>query len=580
MLAGRTAAGLPVEGAQERRNTNLTRGKCRRNRHGPRSEFYLSNDRYPEISVRKAVFMSAHEPPPLHPASSSTTSLSSLSPSSTSTAAPRVYRQELHRGVGSFSSFAAGFSFVSILTTMFQLFGLGFGIGGAAFFWTWPIVFAGQLLVALNFAQLAASWPISGSIFQWASRLAGTTFGWFTGWVMIVAQTLTVAVAAIAVQAVLPAIWEGFQIIGGPTADPSLASATGAQNAVLLGVILLVITTVVNILSVRIMALATSVGVLIEIVGVVVLVAALFLLPERSAAVVFTTEGAGLTDDPYIWAFLASSLMAAYVLVGFDSAGELAEETHAPRKTISKTIIRAVVVSGLGGALLIIAALVAAPSLSDGSLATGGIAYVVTERLGPIFGRLLLVAVAVAVFACTLAVQTSGSRMMFSMARERALPFWKTLATVSPRTGTPIATSIVVGVGAALALAVNFGQSAIFTALSSLCIAMLYLAYLGVTVPLLVNRIRLRGQGFPAGVDEDGKPLFTLGRWGIPLNAIAVLYQVAMVINLAWPRAEIYDLTGETWWLQWSALLFIGATLIVGYLVHRRNHARDGAIQL
>lgn len=36
------------------------------------------------------------------------------------------YEQELHRGVGSFSSFAAGFSFVSILTTVFQLFGLGF----------------------------------------------------------------------------------------------------------------------------------------------------------------------------------------------------------------------------------------------------------------------------------------------------------------------------------------------------------------------------------------------------------------------------------------------------------------------
>jgi urea carboxylase system permease len=493
---------------------------------------------------------------------------------------PTGYAQELRRGVGSFSSFAAGFSFVSILTTVFQLFGLGFGFGGAAFFWTWPLVFAGQLLVALNFAQLAASWPISGAIFQWASRLAGTTFGWFTGWVMIIAQILTVAVAAIAVQAVLPSIWDGFQIVGGPGADPSLTSQTGAQNAVVLGLILLVITTVVNIVSVRLMAIATSVGVLIEIVGVVALVVTLFLLPQRSPSVVFTTQGAAPSDSPYIWAWLASSLMAAYVLVGFDSAGELAEETHAPRKTISKTIVRAVVVSGLGGALLIVATLVAAPSLTDGNLATGGVAWVVTERLGPIFGRLILVAVVVAVFACTLAVQTSGSRMMYSMARERSLPFWRTLAKVSPRTGTPIATSIVVGVAAALALAVNFGQSAIFTALSSLCIAMLYLAYLGVTVPLLVTRIRRRGAGFPPGVDEDGKPLFTLGRWGIPLNALAVAYQIGMVINLAWPRPEIYDLTGKTWWLQWSAVLFIGATLAVGYAVHMRNRARDGAISL
>ena len=37
------------------------------------------------------------------------------------------YDQQLHRSLGKFASFAAGFSFVSILTTIFQLFGLGFG---------------------------------------------------------------------------------------------------------------------------------------------------------------------------------------------------------------------------------------------------------------------------------------------------------------------------------------------------------------------------------------------------------------------------------------------------------------------
>src|SRR6201981_1325902 len=89
------------------------------------------------------------------------------------------YQQELHRRVGSFASFAAGFSYVSILTTVFQLFFLGFGFGGAAFFWTWPVVFIGQMLVALNFSTLAARFPISGAIFQWSSRLGGQTFGWF-----------------------------------------------------------------------------------------------------------------------------------------------------------------------------------------------------------------------------------------------------------------------------------------------------------------------------------------------------------------------------------------------------------------
>ncbi|MCW2867077.1 MAG: amino acid permease-associated region, partial [Marmoricola sp.] len=189
--------------------------------------------------------------------------------------------------------------------------------------------------------------------------------------------------------------------------------------------------------------------------------------------------------------------------------------------------------------------------------------------------------VAIAVFACTLAVQTSGSRMMFSMARERSLPFSSWLGKVSPRTGTPIGTSVVVGVGAAIALAVNWDQSAVFTALASLCIAMLYLAYLGVTVPLLVKRLRLRGVrgragGLEGGVDEHGKPLFSLGRWGIAVNVAAIAYQVVMVVNLAWPRAAIYDLTSGTWWLRWSALLFIGLTLVVGAGIHWRTRVRHG----
>ncbi len=487
---------------------------------------------------------------------------------------PFGYEQELRRGVGSFASFAAGFSFVSILTTVFQLFGLGFGLGGASFFWTWPAVWVGQMLVALCFAELAARWPISGAIFQWSSRLAGTSFGWFVGWIMIIGQILTVAAAAIATQAVLPSIWAGFQIVGGPDADPSLTSTTGAQNAVLLGVIMLVICTIVNISGVRRMAVSTSVGVVIEIVGVVALVLLLFFLPERGPGVLFSHEGWAGSGN-YLPAFLASSLMAAYVMVGFDSAGELAEETHTPRKTTPRTILRALVISGVGGALLILAALMSASSLTDGNLATGGLAWVLTDRLGEVAGRLLLCCVAVAIFACTLAVQTSGTRMAYSMAREKALPFHRHLSKVSLRTGTPIITSIVVGSGAAIALLVNFKQAAIFTALSSLCIAMLYLAYIGVTLPLLVVRIKHRNtDGFPSGVDEHGKPQFSLGRWGIAVNVIAVVYQVGMVINLMWPRPEIYDLTGETWWLKWSALLFIGISLLVGtvYFAQKRLH--------
>ncbi len=176
------------------------------------------------------------------------------------------------------------------------------------------------------------------------------------------------------------------------------------------------------------------------------------------------------------------------------------------------------------------------------------------------------------VFACPLAVQALGTRMLFSMAREGTLPFSRQLQTVSNRTCTPVGAVVVVGAGAAIVLAVNWNQQAVFTALASTAVAMLYLAYLGVTMPLLVKRIRR--VGLERGVAEDGEPLFSLGRYGIPVTVAAVLYQIGMVANLLWPRAAIYDLTGHTWWLQWSALLFLTLVLLVGGGIHLRTRIR------
>ncbi len=193
------------------------------------------------------------------------------------------YQPVLHRKLGRYASFAAGFSFVSILTTIFQFFGFGYGFGGAAFFWTWPVVFAGQLLVALNFAELAARYPISGCIYQWSRRLAGETIGWFAGWMMIIAQIVTAAAAAIALQVVLPSIWSGFQIIG---EDTALTSPSGAMNAVLLGSVLLILTTLVNVVGIEWMSRLNTIGVTIEIVGVLAVIGVFFTHVERGPGVV------------------------------------------------------------------------------------------------------------------------------------------------------------------------------------------------------------------------------------------------------------------------------------------------------
>ena len=103
-----------------------------------------------------------------------------------------------------------------------------------------------------------------------------------------------------------------------------------------------------------------------------------------------------------------------------------------PRRTAPKAILRALYVSGLGGALLLVGALVAAPSVTDGNLATGGLPYVLTSRLGTGVGKALLVDVAIAIAVCTLAIQTAATRLTFSMSRDGVLPWSKTKTRAGP----------------------------------------------------------------------------------------------------------------------------------------------------
>lgn len=141
------------------------------------------------------------------------------------------YRESLDRSIGKFASFAAGVSYISILTGTFQLFYFGFGTAGPAYLWSWPIVFVGQMSVALCFMELAAKYPVAGSVYNWSKKLASRLVGWTSGWLMLTASIVTISAVALAYQLNLPRLWSGFQIIGDGSGEYDYAA-----NAVLLAI--------------------------------------------------------------------------------------------------------------------------------------------------------------------------------------------------------------------------------------------------------------------------------------------------------------------------------------------------------
>jgi len=168
---------------------------------------------------------------------------------------------------------------------------------------------------------------------------------------------------------------------------------------------------------------------------------------------------------------------------------------------------------------------------------------------------------------------------MFSMARDGRLPASAILSKVNSRTGTPIWPSVLIGLLCIGVLLVNVGNSAIFATLASVCIILIYLAYLLVTAPLLYRRIR----GWPDQrnqVDAEGLPLFSLGRFGIAVNVLAVLYGTVMIVNLGWPRAEIFNPGGDMPILQWAGPLSIAAAVALGALCFPRGKTHPNPVTI
>ncbi len=306
------------------------------------------------------------------------------------------------------------------------------------------------------------------------------------------------------------------------------------------------------------------VGVIAELIGSTVLIILLLFHLHHPPSVIVHSYGLGAGHPwGYFGALLVGGIVSAYVMYGFDTAGTLAEETNDPRRNAPPAIIRAVGAAGLIGGLVILLGILSSKNLLDKNIGLLGLPYVIKQAFGNTTGNVFLIDAAVAIFVCCLAVQTATIRMIFSMARDNKLPAGSAVARVSGHRKVPIVPALVTGILAILVAAINVGNQSAFAAITSIAIIMFYLCYLGVTVPML--RHRLRGD-WPR---PDHGPYFNMGRWGMLVNVVAVIYQVLVVIDLMWPRVAIYNaLPPPHWYFKWAAVLFIGAVLIIGCLYY------------
>jgi amino acid transporter len=452
--------------------------------------------------------------------------------------------QQLKREFTLWTAFAFAFAFISPIVALYAIFGLAYSTAGPSFWWNFIIVFAGQLLVAMVFAELVSRWPLEGSIYQWSRRLMGQAYGWASGWVYM--WTLVVAMSAVSIFAA------GFVV-------NVFGWEVSAGGQALVAWCILLLGTAANVAGRLVLKVLMSASIIAEIVGSIGLGAWLLVFHRENDISVLTE---GFSTDAFFSVsgpFLIAMAFVGWSFVGFESAGSIAEEVRNPRRTLPKAVIFSITFIALivmFSALSIILAI--PPEIAAAS--PDPVYDTLAFHLGGGAAKMAEILFTIGFLASFLALQTSASRLIWAYARDSALPASDVLSRLTPGQKQPVfALLVATAVGSVMILLSQLAPD-FYTLMLNFTSGGFYLAFL---FPLVANLlVRLRGQWEPGP--------FSFGRWSTALSVAAVIWAVFQFLNIAWPR-NFYP---DTPYLNWSVAVAVVGLAVLGTVIYLSVRSR------
>ncbi|MFI6686405.1 amino acid permease [Streptomyces sp. NPDC050485] len=416
------------------------------------------------------------------------------------------YPRKLTRRFHAFDNFAISFTIINIISGIFSAFGFGMGAGGPRILvFGWIGVSVMVLFVGAAMGEIASAYPTSGALYFSAGKLAKRHHGawsWYTGWLNFVGQVggtaATNYAAATFIQAFIAMRWPSYE--GTPQQTVGIAAA------------ILLVQALANTYTVQLVAVVNRISVWWLLVGMVVIVVALTVKPAAHQPVSFATHFVNSTGfSNGLYAAMLGLLVTSWTFTGFDGSFHMSEETVRATVNTPKGIMRAIIYSALAGLVLMLALVY---SIRDYAAEIGAAAppvQILVDALGTGTAELLLLIVIGAMLFCGLANMTSNTRQIFAFSRDGAMPGSRWWHSVSLRTRTPVKAVWLAAACALVLIIPGWWSQTAFTAIVSVNVVGLYLAY---GVPIF---LRLRLADFEPGP-------WNLGRYGRPVAAVAVAW--------------------------------------------------------
>lgn len=447
------------------------------------------------------------------------------------------YATKFDRSMSLWENFAQGFTYLSPVVGVYSVFDLGLSTGGPPMFWSYFLAGAGQFLVCLIFGEVVSQFPISGGLYPWARRLVGKRWAWMAGWIYGWALFTTIAAVAVG-------------------AGPFLATLLGFTDTpiitTLIALALIALSTLINLAGTKLLARVAMFGFICEILGAIVVGTYLLLFQRHQPfGVVFDSFGLG-AGGSYWPAFLAAAVVGLFTCYGFEACGDVAEETPNPGIAIPRAMRMTIYVGMVAAAFVCLALILAQPDIGaviSGKL-TDPVEALLLSVFGPVGSKLVVAVVMVSFMSCILSLQAATSRLVFAYARDKMIVANAYLSAISPHTHMPARALAMSGIVAAVIVCLGlFFQSAIGTIVNSAIIG-IYAAFQMIVLGALAARLR--------GWKPAGK--FTLGKWAMTVNIVALVYGIGAIADMLWPRTP-----GAPWYVNyamsitWLGIAGIGA---------------------
>ncbi|QUC21752.1 uncharacterized protein UV8b_05995 [Ustilaginoidea virens] len=440
--------------------------------------------------------------------------------------------------------------------------------------------------------------PTAGGQYHWVSMLAPKPcrnfLSYITGWLTILSWIATIGAGAFLAGSMIQGLclvnWSGFALVIKPFHGTLIAWAV------------IMVAVLFNTVVAGLLPRVEGAFLILHVLGFFgILIPLLYYSPKGSGSDVFSTfmnEGGWPT---YGISFMVGTGGLAFAFAGADAAVHMCEEITNAAINVPRAIASSVVVNGSLGLGMLVAVLFcmgdAQAALEAADTIIFPFIYIFIQGTGSVVGSSVMTSILIALAVSgTVGFIATASRMIWSFARDRGLPFSRMLSQyrckVHRRSSVPVWAIAVASIVPCLLILINIGSNTVFNGVTSLTLVSLYSTYF-ISLALLLHRrlgstIKLPCPGAlpePACLEKQtGEYELTWGPWHVPgwvgtaNNAVSLAYMLVVWVFGFFPAVRVVDAPH----MNYSSVVF-GAVVMYStlyYYVWGRRQYKGPVIEI